>query len=67
MNSNIRKCKSCKGTGFVQCPECRGIAFPDDSHKTSIFECDRCKRNGVILCPACQGFAHHPINPQSDK
>lgn len=45
-----RKCRTCKGSGYVQCKDCKGLGYIDIGNK----KCTMCHGTGKIDCPDCK-------------
>lgn len=49
-------CKSCKGDGYVPCPDCKGKGKKDvGGFFTEWRECKLCSGSGRKKCGACNG------------
>ena len=51
----MAKCTTCKGTGVIDCPQCKGRGRKGGGLLTSSYECSHCSGSGKKTCPVCQG------------
>lgn len=51
-----KKCKECKGTGEIECPNCYGTGIDATSDSESARpQCHDCHGEGDIQCTECDG------------